>query len=225
MLNLVALDAHDGDVESSATEIEHENSLVLFQFVETVGNGRRSRLIDNLENVETGQLAGGDGGGPFRVVEIRRDSNDRVGHWLLQIFFGVVLELAKNQRRQFFRRINFPIELAMKLVLRFAHLAFDEVDDAFGFGHRIVLGQRTYHRILPFEQNHRGRDALAFRIRNNLRFSVLVDVCDRRESRAEIDADGFALRHDGIPFGRHHGIPVPHVVAVFVPEHVGISPI
>ena len=36
-IDVLALDAHDRDVERSAAKVEHENGLVFVQFVETIG--------------------------------------------------------------------------------------------------------------------------------------------------------------------------------------------
>ena len=92
-LDLVAFDPHDRDVESAAAEIEHENRLVFVEFVEAVGERGRRRLVDDLENVQPGELAGGDRRGPLGVIEVSRNGDDRVGHWLLEIFFRVGFEL------------------------------------------------------------------------------------------------------------------------------------
>ena len=86
---MLALDAHDRDVERSAAKVEHENGLVFVQFVETVGQRRSRRLVDNLQNIEAGELTGSDGSGSFCVVEVSRHRNDCVGDRLLEIFFSV----------------------------------------------------------------------------------------------------------------------------------------
>ena len=52
-------------------------------------------------------------------------------------------------------------------------------------------------RVGAIEQNHRGRDALAFGVRDDLRFAVGVDVGDRGEGGAKVNADCFSLSHMG----------------------------
>src|SRR5436190_19602602 len=68
-VDVLALDTHDRDVERSTTKVEDEDRLVLVQFIETVSERGGGRLVDDLQNIETGELAGGDGGGSFRVVK------------------------------------------------------------------------------------------------------------------------------------------------------------
>ena len=78
-VDVLALNAHDRDVERSAAEVENEDGLVLIQFIKTVGQRGGGRLVDDLQNVESGELAGRDGRGSFRVVEIGRNRDDRIG--------------------------------------------------------------------------------------------------------------------------------------------------
>jgi len=88
-LNALAFDPHDGDVECAAAEVENENGLVFLELVEAVGDRCRCWFVDDLENVESGQLARGYGRGPFRVVKVSRHRDHRIGHRFLEIFFRV----------------------------------------------------------------------------------------------------------------------------------------
>src|SRR5207249_11197048 len=72
-IDVLALDAHDRDVERSAAEVEYEHRLILVQFIETISERGGSRLVDDLPDIEAGELAGGEGGGSYRGVEIRRN--------------------------------------------------------------------------------------------------------------------------------------------------------
>ena len=71
-------EVEDGDVERAAAEVEHEDRLVVL-LVETVGERGRGRLVDDALDVEAGDLAGVLGGLALRVVEVRRDGDDRLG--------------------------------------------------------------------------------------------------------------------------------------------------
>ena len=88
-----ACDPHDRDVEGAAAKIENENGLVFIELVESVGQRRSGRLVDDLQNIQAGELAGGNRGGAFRIVEISRHGDDRVGHRYLEIFFRIRLQL------------------------------------------------------------------------------------------------------------------------------------
>src|SRR6266550_2544412 len=91
--DVVTFDLHDGDVEGSTAKVEYEYRLVLIELIETISQSRRGRLIDNLEDIESGELAGSNRGGAFGVVKICRHGNDSVCHRLLQILFRVSFEL------------------------------------------------------------------------------------------------------------------------------------
>src|ERR1700693_1787383 len=88
-LDLVIDDAHDSDVERAAAEVENENGLVLIELVEAIGKRGGSWLVDNLKNVQAGELTSRDRGGALRIVEISRNSDDRVGDPLFEILFRI----------------------------------------------------------------------------------------------------------------------------------------
>src|SRR6266480_2944535 len=90
-LDLLIENAHDGDVERAAAKIENENGVVLVQFIEPVSQRSSRWLIDNLENVQTGQLAGGNCGSSLGVIEISRHGKHRIGDGLIEILFGIAL--------------------------------------------------------------------------------------------------------------------------------------
>ena len=110
-------------------------------------------------------------------------------------FSASVLQLFQDQRGKFLRGIDLPVEFAMKLLLRFPHLALHEIDDLFRLGHRVVFRQCADDGLAAFEQNDRGSDPFAFRIGDDLRFPVGVDVSNGGEGCAEIDSDCFSLSH------------------------------
>ena len=71
-------DLEDRDVERAAAEVVDRDRLVLL-LVQTVGQRRRRRLVDDAAStVESGDLAGVLGRLPLRVVEVRRNRDDRL---------------------------------------------------------------------------------------------------------------------------------------------------
>ena len=139
-----------------------ENGVVLVQFVEPVSQRRRGWLVDDLEDIQTGELAGRNRGGALGVVEVRRHRDDRVCNRLIKIFLSVGLQFFDDQGRKFFGRINLTVEFAMKLVLRLAHFALHEIDNLLRLGDGIVLGDRAHNHVASVKENHRWRDALGF---------------------------------------------------------------
>src|SRR5207245_5567177 len=194
-LDLVIDNAHDGDVEGAAAEVEDENGVVLVQFVEPVSQRRCGWLVDDLEDIQTGELAGRNRGGALCVVEVSGHGDDRVCNRLIKIFLSVGLQFFDDQGRKFFGRINLTVEFAMKLVLRLAHFALHEIDNLLRLGDGIVLGHRAHNYVASVKENHRWRDALGFGVRDDVRFSVGIDVRDSRKGRAQIDSGYFACAH------------------------------
>src|ERR1700736_564739 len=72
-LDLVIDDAHDRDVERAAAEIENEHSLIFIELIEPIGQRRGRRLVDDLKNVEPGELTGRDRSGALGIIEVGRD--------------------------------------------------------------------------------------------------------------------------------------------------------
>ena len=55
------IDFEDGNVERTATQVEHGDRLFFF-LVEAVGEGRRGRLVDDSFDLQSGDFAGILGG-------------------------------------------------------------------------------------------------------------------------------------------------------------------
>src|ERR1043166_715659 len=71
-VQLVLLDPHDRDVERAAAEIEDEHRLIFVELVEAIGERGCRWLIDDLQNVEAGELSGRDRRRALSIVEIDR---------------------------------------------------------------------------------------------------------------------------------------------------------
>ena len=78
------LDGEERNIKGATTKIEDENvALALNLLVETIGNGSSGGLVDDTEDVETGNGTSVLGGKTLRVIEVGRDtkgwSADRQG--------------------------------------------------------------------------------------------------------------------------------------------------
>ena len=109
-------DFEDRDVERAAAEVVDGDRLVLL-LVETVGQRRRGRLVDDAQDVQAGDLAGVLRRLPLRVVEVRRHGDDRVGDLLTEVVLGRGLQLLKNHRGDLRRRILLAAHLDPRIAV------------------------------------------------------------------------------------------------------------
>ncbi len=167
----------------------------MVELVEPIGECGRRRLIDDLENVESGELTGRDRGRALGVVEISRHRDDSVRHGLVEISLRVHDQLLHDEGGEFFGGINLPAEFAVKLLLRFADFALHKVDNLLRLDHRVIFRMRPNNDVRAFKQDDRWRDSFALGVGDDLRFAVGINVRYGRESGSEIDSDCFAMTH------------------------------
>ncbi|MNN08370.1 NAD-specific glutamate dehydrogenase [compost metagenome] len=100
--------AQDRDIEGTATQVidSHQAFGVL---VQTIGHGRCSRLIEQTQDVQTGQARSVLGGLALSIVEICRNSNDRTDQLATQGLFSALTQNLEDIGRDFhraFRALN-----------------------------------------------------------------------------------------------------------------------
>jgi hypothetical protein len=90
------LDLEDGDIEGTTTKIvDSDNAVGLL--LQTIGQGSSRRLVDDTENVETGNLTGVLGALTLSIVEVSGDGNNSVLDGLRQIGLGSLLHLVEDE--------------------------------------------------------------------------------------------------------------------------------
>ncbi|QGI60123.1 hypothetical protein CEK27_004094 [Fusarium fujikuroi] len=98
------LDLEDRDIEGTTTKIvDSDNAVSLL--LKTVGKGGGSRLVDDTENVETGNLTGILGALSLRVVEVSGDGDDGVLDGLGEVGLGGLLHLVEDETTNLRRRV------------------------------------------------------------------------------------------------------------------------
>jgi hypothetical protein len=92
------LDVQEGDIESTTTKIVDEDVALLLGLTgtKTVGNGGGGRLVDDTEDVKTGNGTGVLGGLSLVVVEVGRDSDDGLLDLLAKLGLGNLLHLGED---------------------------------------------------------------------------------------------------------------------------------
>jgi len=105
-------------VERAAAQIEYQHVPLTFQvLVQTVGQGRGRRFVDNTHYVQTGYGARILRRLSLRIVEVRWHRNDSVRHVTAQVSFRDLLHLGQHHRTDFLRREHFPFAFELHLDL------------------------------------------------------------------------------------------------------------
>ena len=111
----------DGDIECTATEVEHRDFLVLVALVKTVGQRGCCRLVHDASNSKTCNFAGFLGGLTLRIIEVGRHRDNGFLHFLTQIIFGGLLHFLKNHCRNFLRCVFAAVNVDTRSIVAAAH--------------------------------------------------------------------------------------------------------
>ena len=186
-------DLQHGHVERAATEVEDEDGLVLGLLVEAVGEGRRSRFVDDPQHFQAGDLPGLLGGRALVVVEVGGHRDDGLGDRVAEIALGVALELHQDPGGDLLGRIALAVDVVALPVL--AHVALDRAERAVRVGDRLALGHLADEHLTGLgEGDDRGRRARALGVGDDDGIAALEDG-DDGVGGTEVDTDG--LGHGG----------------------------
>ena len=86
----------DGNIESTSSEVEYCDFLLLGGLVKSVCERCGCRLVDDTHHLQACDLSGVLCSLALRVVEVSRDCNDRFRHGLAEIVFRGLLHFLKN---------------------------------------------------------------------------------------------------------------------------------
>jgi hypothetical protein len=128
----------DRHVEGAAAQIQHQEAAMALAFLQAIGEGSRSGLVDQPFDADPGQFAGGAGGLALRVGEIRRHADHRFAHCFAERGFGIGQQRAQHHCRQFFRAeamfAQHSLAVAAHPALESRHAALRVADQAFARG-------------------------------------------------------------------------------------------
>src|SRR3954463_13699809 len=200
-------DVEDAHVERAAAEVEHQHRLVL-PLVQPVGQRRGGRLVDDPKYLESGDPAGVPRSLPLRVVEVRRNGDDRLGDLLSQLAPGVVGELAEDERGDLLGGVQLAphldsrvpvlvghdvvgdlLRLLLDLLVAAADEPLDRVDRPLGIEDRLPPGPQTHQPLPALGERHHGRGRPgALRIGDDGRLAAFPGG-DDRVGRTQVDAN------------------------------------
>ena len=206
-LDYALADLQDRDVERAAAEIVDGDRLILL-LVQTIGQRRGGRLVDQSLNFQAGNLACIFCRLALRVIEIRRHGNDCPLHLLAEIVFSGLFQFLQNHRGDFGGRIELPRHLDAHIAVRgldhlvrhhlhlfgnflvlAAHEPLDGEDGIFRIGHGLPLRHLPDKTLTALGERHDGGcQPASFGVDDDLRL-VPFHHCDDGIGRAEVNAD------------------------------------
>ena len=211
-------DLKDGDVERTATQVIDDNPFVLF-LVQTVGEGRGCRFVDDSEDVQACDLARILGGLALAIVEVGRDGDDRFGDFLAEIVLRGLPHLLQNHGGDFRRAVALAAQFDVRIaVVSLGHL----IGQPFGGVCHLLAAELAAHEALHGENRVlRIRNRLALR---NLSDKALALFCDGDDGRCRAgpfcvgDHNRFAAAHDGNAGVRGSKVDADHFAHVPTPS-------
>jgi NAD-specific glutamate dehydrogenase len=215
------LDGEQRDIEGATAQIEDENvALARGLLVEAVGNGRGSWLVDDAEDVETGNQTGVLGGLALRVVEVGGHSHNGVVDSATEVGLSSLAHLGEDHGRDFLRGEGLGLALELDLDdglaalvddlegevldvglhLGVGELAANEalgVEDGVGRVHgHLVFGGITDETLGVGEGDERGRGAVALVVGNDFD-AVISEDAHAGVGGSKVDADGWSHGGEG----------------------------
>ena len=99
------LDVQEGDIESTTTKVVDQDVPLLLRLAgaETVSNGGRGGLVDDTEDVETGDQTSIFSGLALGVIEVGWDSDNSVVDGTTKVALGGLSHLGQDHRRDLLR--------------------------------------------------------------------------------------------------------------------------
>ena len=207
-----AIELEDRQIEGAAAQVVHRDLGSLLELVEPIGQRSRRGFIDDAFDLESGQLAGPQGGVALGVVEIGRHGDHRPGHGLPQGRFGIVLELLEHLGGDLFRAPDAPPDLEPgRPILGPLHRVGDpevfgsqhgspptheplgRIQGAFGVQHPHSIGGLAHQRGPRTGRNmdHRRGETVTLGIGDDVGDAAFHDG-DQRVGGSEVDADDVA---------------------------------
>ena len=174
-------DLQNRDIERTAAEVINRDRLILL-LIETIGQGRRRRFINDSEDLQTRNTSSIFGRLALRVIEVGWNGNDRLVDFLADVVLSRGFQLLKNHRRYFRRRIFFAADVDTRVAIAgpgdfvrhhfhlfgdflvpAAHESLDRINRVLGIRHRLPLCHLAGQSLASLgERDHRRRRPAPF---------------------------------------------------------------
>ena len=117
--NHAVTDFDERHIKRAAAEVIDQNLLCL-PVIQAIGKRRRSRLVDDAQNIQPRNASGVARRLTLTVRKIRRNGDDRLRNRLTQKRFRVPAELLENHRGNLLRRIALSVDFHAVIAAHFA---------------------------------------------------------------------------------------------------------
>ena len=166
----------DRYVEGTAAEVEYEN-LAFAALIEAICQGSCSRFVDDTEHVEACNLAGVLRSLTLGVVEVSRNSDDRLGYFFAQIAFSISFQFLQYHSGNLLGRVFFAVDVDG---VAFAHVTFNGRNRVFRIGNGLTFCQLAYEAFACLGKAYdRRRQTGTFCIRDDGRFAAFHNSYNR----------------------------------------------
>jgi len=196
-------DGKDRDIERASTKVKDGDVLLLGLLVKTVGNGSSSGLVDDTDDIETGDETSVLGGLTLAVVEVGRAGDDSLLDLLAEEGLGSLLHLEKDHGRDLLGLESLGLALVSDLHKGLvvtvddlegpvAHILLDGrvvettadktlgvKEGVLGVHRNLVLGSITDKTLGVGEGNIGGGSTVTLVVCNDLNTIILVDTNTR----------------------------------------------
>ena len=88
-------------IESTTSEIKHDNLLLNTFLPSTISQCSSSRLVNDPLNLKTGNSSGINSGSSLGIIEVGRNGNNSIIDFFSKVSFGSSLHLLKDHGRHF----------------------------------------------------------------------------------------------------------------------------
>ena len=208
------LNGEERDIEGTTTKIEDQDvALTLDLLVKTVGNGGSGGLVDDTEDVETGDETGILGSLTLGVVEVGRDSDDSVVDGATEVSLSGLTHLDQDHSRNLLggELLGLTLELNLDdglgsllndlerpvlhigLDLGVVKTATNETlgveDSVVGVHGDLVLGGITNETLSVGETDERGSGAVTLVVGDDLN-AVITEDTHTGVGGSQVDSDG-----------------------------------
>ena len=179
-------EVEDRHVERAATEVEHEDRLVVV-LVEAVRERRSGGLVDDAQHLEAGDLTGFLRGLTLGVTEVGGHRDHGLGDAVAEVRLGVALQLLQDASRDLLAVVGLAVDVDRPVR---AHVALHRADRAIGVGDRLALRDLADEDLSGLgERDDRRSGARPLGVGDHDGLARLEDR-DDRVGGAEVDADG-----------------------------------